>query len=151
VCTGEDIYLAEGFRPLLDAGAVNVIHPDIATSGGILETKRIGDLAQEHGVSMALHMAGTPVSTMAAVHCAAATENVIALEHHFADVPFWDDFIVGPSRPLIEDGFIRVPETPGLGFTLNEDAVRDHLVPGGGLFEPTPTWDSERSWDRLWS
>ena len=151
VCTGEDIFLRDGFRPLLEAGAVNVIHPDLATSGGILETKRIGDLAQEHGVSMALHMAGTPVSTMAAVHCAAATENVIALEHHFADVPFWDDLIGGLPKPIIEDGFITVPETPGLGFTLDEAVVREHLVPGSGLFDPTPGWDDERSWDRLWS
>ena len=151
VCTGEDIYLRDGFRPLLDAGAVNVIHPDPATSGGILETKRIGDLAQERGVSMALHMAGTPVSTMAAVHLAAATENVIALEHHFADVPFWGDLIDGPPKPIIEDGFITVPETPGLGFTLNEDAVREHLLPGSGFFEPTTAWDTEQSWDRLWS
>jgi L-alanine-DL-glutamate epimerase-like enolase superfamily enzyme len=152
VCTGEYIYLKEGFRPLLEAGAVNVIHPDLATSGGILETKRIGDLAAEHGVSMALHMAGTPVSTMAAVQCAAATENVIALEHHFADVPFWADFIDGPPGPVIEDGYIRVPDAPGLGFTLNEEVVREHLLPGsGGFFEPTTAWDAERSWDRLWS
>lgn len=152
VCTGEDICLKEGFLPLLQNHAVNVIHPDLATSGGILETKRIGDLAQEYGVSMALHMAGTPISTMASVHCAAATENFIALEHHFSEVPFWGDFIDGPSKPLIQNGYIPVPETPGLGFTLNEEAVKAHLIPEDqGFFEPTTQWDSERSWDRLWS
>jgi L-alanine-DL-glutamate epimerase-like enolase superfamily enzyme len=152
VCTGEDIYLKEGFLPLLQAHAVNVIHPDLATSGGILETKKIGDLAQEYGVSMALHMAGTPVSTMAAVHCAAATENFIALEHHFTDVPFWGDFIDGSPKPIIQNGYIPVPDAPGLGFTLNEDAVREHLIPEDqGLFESTSHWDVERSWDRLWS
>lgn len=152
VCTGEDIYLAEGFRPLLQARAVNVIHPDLATSGGILETKKIGDLAQEHGISMALHMAGTPVSTLASVHCAAATENFIALEHHFAEVPFWNDFITGVPKPIIQDGYIAVPDAPGLGFAIDEDAVKERLVPDDrGLFEPTPQWDTERSWDRLWS
>ena len=152
VCTGEDIYLKEGFLPLLRAGAVNVIHPDLATSGGILETKKIGDLAQEYGVSMAMHMAGTPISTMASVHCAAATENFIALEHHFADLPYWDDFIDGVSKPIIQDGYIPVPDKPGLGFEINEDAIREHLVSDDlGFFEPTPEWDSERSWDRLWS
>ena len=60
ICTGEDIYLKEGFMPLLEARGVAVIHPDLATSGGILETKKIGDLAQEHGVAMAMHMAGRP-------------------------------------------------------------------------------------------
>jgi L-alanine-DL-glutamate epimerase-like enolase superfamily enzyme len=152
VCTGEDIYLRDGFRPLLEARAVNVIHPDLATSGGILETKKIGDLAQEHGISMALHMAGTPVSTLASVHCAAATENFFALEHHFNDIPFWNDFVDGVPKPLIEDGYIRVPEGPGLGFELNEDAVRAHLAPEDqGLFAPTPEWDRAGSHDRLWS
>jgi L-alanine-DL-glutamate epimerase-like enolase superfamily enzyme len=152
VCTGEDIYLKEGFMPLLQAGAVNVIHPDLATSGGILETKKIGDLAQEHGVSMAMHMAGTPISTMASVHCAAATENFIALEHHFTDVPFWNDFIGGLPKPIIQNGYIPVPETPGLGFEIVEDVIREHLVGDDpGFFEATPQWDAERSWDRLWS
>ena len=152
VCTGEDIYLKEGFLPLLQAHAVNVIHPDIATSGGILETKKIGDLAQEYGVSMALHMAGTPISTMAAVQCAAATENFIALEHHFTEVPFWNDFIESPVKPIIQKGYISVPDVPGLGFSLNEDVVKEHLIPEDrGFFEPTSQWDGERSWDRLWS
>ncbi len=152
VCTGEDIYLKEGFLPLLQAHAVNVIHPDLATSGGILETKKIGDLAQEFGVSMAMHMAGSPISTLAAVHCAAATENFIALEHHFAEVPFWDDFIDGLPKPIIQNGYIPVPDAPGLGFTLNEQAVKEHLLPEDrGFFEPTPHWDAEHSWDRLWS
>ncbi len=152
VCTGEDIYLREGFKPLLEARAVNVIHPDLATSGGIVETKKIGDMAQEYGISMALHMAGTPISTMASVHCAAATENFIALEHHFNEKPFWNDMIDGIPKPIIQRGFIPVPEGPGLGFDLNEDVIREHLLPDDqGFFEPTPQWDVERSWDRLWS
>jgi len=152
VCTGEDIYLKEGFMPLLEARAVNVIHPDLATSGGILETKKIGDLAQQHGISMALHMAGTPISTMASVHCAAATENFIALEHHFTDVPFWNDFVDGLPKPIIQRGYIRVPEAPGLGFEINPDVIKEHLVPDDpGFFEPTSQWDTERSWDRVWS
>lgn len=74
-CTGEDIYLKEGFLELCRHQAVDIIHPDLATSGGILETKKIGDAAQEFGIPMAMHFAGTPISCMANVHCAAATEN----------------------------------------------------------------------------
>jgi L-alanine-DL-glutamate epimerase-like enolase superfamily enzyme len=152
VCTGEDIYLAQNFRPLIQARAVNIVHPDLATSGGILETKKIGDLAQEHGISMALHMAGTPISTMASVHCAAATENFIALEHHFTEVPFWNDFVDGLPKPIIQGGYIRVPEAPGLGFEVNAEALREHLVDWDpGFFEPTPQWDQAPSHDRLWS
>jgi L-alanine-DL-glutamate epimerase-like enolase superfamily enzyme len=153
VCTGEDIYALDGFKPLIDARGVNIIHPDMATSGGIVETKRIGDYAAERGISMALHMAGTPISTMASVHCAAATENFIALEHHFSEEPFWSDFITitGRTGPVIQNGYIEVPNTPGLGFEVNLEVVKEHLVKGSGFFEPTPEWDTSGSWDRLWS
>src|SRR5690606_22874698 len=80
--TGEDIYLLKDFKPLIHERAVDLIHPDLASSGGLLETKRIGDYAEEFGIGMAMHQAGTPVSFMANVHCAAATENFLALEHH---------------------------------------------------------------------
>ncbi|MES4793033.1 MAG: mandelate racemase/muconate lactonizing enzyme family protein, partial [Chloroflexota bacterium] len=63
-CTGEDIYLKEGFVELCRQHAVDVIHPDLATAGGLMETKKIGDAAQEYGVPMSLHFAGTPVSCM---------------------------------------------------------------------------------------
>ncbi len=153
VCTGEDIYLHDHFKPLFEAQAISVCHPDLATAGGILETKKIGDLAQEYGISMAIHMAGSPVSTIAAVHSAAATENFIALEHHFTDLPYWDDFVTGIPKPIIQDGYIPVPEGPGLGIDLNEEAIRAHLTPGdpAGYFEPSTYWDADRSWDRLWS
>ena len=154
VCTGEDIYLKEGFMPLLEADAVSVIHPDLATSGGIMETKKIGDLAQEFGVPMAMHMAGSPVSYLANVHCAAATENFYVLEHHSVDFPWWEDLIDGIEKPLVVDGFAPVPEAPGLGFGgLNEEAIREHMDAGrpAGYFEPTDSWDDEWSLDHLWS
>ncbi|MBI1923190.1 mandelate racemase/muconate lactonizing enzyme family protein, partial [Candidatus Poribacteria bacterium] len=91
ICTGEDIYCKEEFLKLFEAKAIAICHPDIATSGGILETKKIGDLAQEHGIAMAMHMAGTPVCAMASVHCAAATENFLVLENHSVDVPWWNE------------------------------------------------------------
>ena len=153
ICTGEDIYLKEGFLPLLQKRAVGVIHPDLMSSGGILETKRIGDLAQEYGVAMAMHMAGTPVAAMASVHCAAATENFLALENHSVDIPEWNRLVTGLPDPIIQDGYIQVPETPGLGFgDLNEAMVRKFLDPDDpGYFEPTDEWNRERAWDRLWS
>jgi L-alanine-DL-glutamate epimerase-like enolase superfamily enzyme len=153
VCTGEDIYLKENFMPLLEARAVSVIHPDLASSGGILETQRIGDAAQEHGVAMAMHMAGSPIAALASVHCAAATENFLVLENHSVDYPKWNELIEGLPIPLIQDGYIQVPETPGLGFTdLNDAMIREHIDPDRpGFFEPTIEWDAERSHDRLWS
>ena len=150
ILTGEDIYLKEEFAKLVDAHAVDMIHPDLATSGGLLETKKIGDYAEERGVAMAMHFAGTPVSCMANVHCAAATRNFVALENHSVDVPWWDDLAKGVSKPIVQNGFIPVPESPGLGITLNDEVVKQHLL-DPGYFEPTPEWDKERSHDRLWS
>ena len=71
--TGEDIYEIADFEKLCSVHAVDKIHPDLATSGGILRTHKIGDMAFGYGVPMAMHFAGTPVSCMANVHCAAAT------------------------------------------------------------------------------
>ncbi len=150
ILTGEDIYLKEPFMELCRAHAVDIIQPDLATSGGILETKKIGDAAQELGVPMAMHFAGTPVSCMANVHCAAATENFLVMENHSVDVPWWSDLVEGVEKPVIDKGFITVPDKPGLGVTLNEEAVKQHLLEPG-YFEPTPQWDVDRTNDRLWS
>jgi len=150
--TGEDIYLKEPFQVLCEKHAVSKIQPDLATSGGILETHKIGDMAEEHGVPMVMHFAGTPVSCMANVHCAAATQNFLALENHSLDVAWWSSLVEeGDQTPIVNHGWIQVPDRPGLGVTLNEDVVRQHLAPGTGYFDPTPQWDQERSWDRLWS
>jgi L-alanine-DL-glutamate epimerase-like enolase superfamily enzyme len=149
--TGEDIYLKEEFKKLCDNRAVDMIHPDLATAGGILETKKIGDYAEEQGVSMALHWAGSPVSLMANVHCAAATQNFIALEHHHVDDTGLEDLATIVAKPIVDNGFIKVPETPGLGIDLNEKAVKEQLRKGEEYFAPTPQWDKEQSWDRTWS
>lgn len=154
ICTGEDIYLKEGFADLFRERAIAVAHPDLATAGGILETKKIGDGAQERGIAMALHMAMTPVAALAAVHCAAATENFLVLENHSVDdLERWSSVVEGLPVPLIENGHIDVPEGPGLGFTdLNDEVLRECADPDEpGIFEPTAEWDGEHSGDRLWS
>jgi L-alanine-DL-glutamate epimerase-like enolase superfamily enzyme len=152
--TGEDIYLLKYFKPLIDARAVDIIHPDLATSGGLLETKRIGDYAEENGIAMAMHQAGTPVSFMANVHCAAATQNFLSLEHHSVDIPWWESLVkTTDGRKLITKGYATVPLTaPGLGIELNEDVVKQHLHPRDkSFFAPTKEWDERRSVDRIFS
>jgi L-alanine-DL-glutamate epimerase-like enolase superfamily enzyme len=151
ILTGEDIYLKEDFQKLITMGAVDMIHPDLASAGGLLETKKIGDFAMEHGVAMAMHFAGSPVSFMANLHCAAATENFNAHEHHSVDVPWWEDLVTGVPKPIFQKGFASPSDRPGLGIELNEEVVKAHLKPGTAYFPPSPEWDQERSWDRLWS
>jgi L-alanine-DL-glutamate epimerase-like enolase superfamily enzyme len=152
--TGEDIYLLKYFKPLIDQKAVDIVHPDLASSGGLLETKRIGDYAEENGIAMAMHQAGTPVSFMACVHCAAATQNFLALEHHSVDLPWWESLVkTTDGRKLITKGFANLPlSAPGLGIELNDDVVKEHLHPSDkSYFEPTPQWNDKRSHDRIFS
>ena len=152
ICTGEDIYLKEGFEPLFNAG-ISVIHPDILTTGGILETKKIGDAAQDHGIAMAIHMAESPIAAIAAAHIATATENFLALEYHSVDVPWWDDIVTGFDGPIVKNGFIELSDKPGLGIDdLNDELLRQHLQPGvTDIWQPTDQWDDDMSWDRTWS
>lgn len=152
--TGEDIYLLKYFKPLIDKRAVDIVHPDLASSGGLLETKRIGDYAEENGIAMAMHQAGTPISFMASVHCAAATQNFLALEHHSIDLPWWESLVkTTDGRPLITKGFANLPLTaPGLGIELNDEVVKQHLhAKDKSYFAPTPDWDAKRSHDRIFS
>ena len=153
ICTGEDIYLKEPFQPLLASGGVSVIHPDLLTVGGIMELKKVGDLAQDYGVAMAVHMAESPIACLAAVHAIAATENFIALENHSVDIPWWDDLVTGLPKPLVQNGYIAVPEGPGLGIdSLDDEVIAAHLAPDDpGLWAPTSDWDEDPSHDRLWS
>ncbi|SFE39456.1 Mandelate racemase / muconate lactonizing enzyme, N-terminal domain [Paenibacillus algorifonticola] len=155
ICTGEDIYLKENFKPLLEAGGVSVIHPDVLTTGGILETKKIGDMAQDYGAAMAIHMAESPIACLAAAHVAAATENFLALEYHSCEVPWWDDIIISSKLPnkLVQDGFITISDAPGLGIDdLNDEVLAEHLHPDiPGIWESTDSWNKLLSNDRLWS
>ncbi len=151
ICTGEDIFLKEPFQVLCREHAVDIIHVDLLTVGGILETKKTGDMAQDYGVPMALHCAHTPIGAIASVHAAAATENFLVLENHAVDVPYWSDLVDGVDKPIVNKGYIAVPTKPGLGITLNEEACKQHMVPGEGWFEPTDQWNNVRSNDNLWS
>lgn len=153
IATGEDIYLLENFKPLLDNRAVSIIHPDILSSGGIYETKKIGDYAEECGVAMALHMAETPVACLAAVHVAAATNNFLGLEFHSNDVDWWSDMVKDTEKPRIVDGFMAVPEKPGIGIDeLDDEVLKEHIHPEiPGLWESTDEWNDWNSHDRLWS
>jgi L-alanine-DL-glutamate epimerase-like enolase superfamily enzyme len=74
------------------------------------------------------------VGTLASAHYCAAIPNFLALEFHAANVPFWNDLVEGMDKPLIQDGFIRLPEKPGLGLKLNEDVARKYARRGEPFF-----------------
>lgn len=153
IATGEDMYLAETFEPLLASGGLDLVHPDILTSGGIMETKKLGDLAAKYGASMAVHMCESPIASLAAAHMATASENFFALEHDSFDSPWWEDLIVGPVKPIVQNGFTSVTDAPGLGIEdLNDDLIREHgPVKEKNVWCSTDDWNEETSLDRLWS
>lgn len=145
VASGENVFGREYFQMLCDNGSVDVVHPDMATAGGILETKKIGDYAEDKGVDAALHYAGSPVSFMANVHCAAATQNISVLEYHpeNEEIPEWNSMArLVTGEPFITDGYATVPEAPGLGLELNMEGIKKVLHPGDTrIFPPTTEWD----------
>jgi L-alanine-DL-glutamate epimerase-like enolase superfamily enzyme len=98
-----------------------------------------------------MHQAGTPFTMMANIHCAAATQNVLAVEHHGIDVAHWEDLVTGIDKPLVNKGYIKVPDTPGLGIEPNPDVIKQHLERGQEYFGPTDQWNTDRSNDKLWS
>ena len=153
VCTGEDIYLHENFKPLLESGGVQVIHPDILTVGGIGELKKTADLADEYHVAMAVHMAETPIAALAAAHVGIASVNLLAQEFHSFDVPWWNDLVEGPAKPIVDHGFITLSDAPGLGIeSLNDEVIAEHLHPAvPGIWESTDAWNTRYVHDRIWS
>lgn len=150
ICTGEDIFLAENFEEIMKAG-INVIHPDLLTIGGLSEMKRVGHMCEKNGVALAIHMAESPIAFMAAVHVAAALKDVLAVEFHSVDHPEWFE-LVKPAVEL-ENGFMKVPDTPGLGIeSLNEELVQKFKKADcGEPWAETTEWEKEWSNDREWS
>lgn len=142
--TGENGFGLEegGFKALIDNAAINAIHPDPETSGGLAETKKIADYAAMNGIPTALHHAGSPVGAMCGIHIAATLSNFLAMENHALDMPWWQDMVKGIQKPLIKDGYYAVPESPGLGLELNDEVVKEHLR-RPGYFEPTPMYDDK--------
>jgi L-alanine-DL-glutamate epimerase-like enolase superfamily enzyme len=152
-CTGEDIYLLKnGFKPLLDARAVDIIQPDLATSGGLSRNKTYRDYAEECGVAMAMHMAGTPVTFMANVHCAASYTEFSCTrtsQRRFTMVgkPRKDDRLPADGHKWL----CQWPLDSRALVLINEEEVKKHLHPGKRVFRTHTEWDDKRSHDRLWS
>src|SRR5262249_54643191 len=111
--------------------------PDIQKCGGMLEAKRIGELAEMQGIRFAPHNISSPLGTMASAHVCATLPNFVALEFHGSDVPFLNDPIVRPdvSRQVIKNRRIRMTDAPGLGCELNEPVAKKYAKPGEKWFE----------------
>ncbi|WP_247728953.1 mandelate racemase/muconate lactonizing enzyme family protein [Halovivax limisalsi] len=132
IATGENVYRTHGQRQLLEEGAVDIVAPDLPKVGGMRETAKIADLADLYYVPVAMHNVSSPVATMASAQVGASISNALAVEFHSYELGWWDDLV---EETVIEEGYIEIPEEPGLGVTLDLDVVAEHVVEGEELFD----------------
>lgn len=136
ICTGEFLYRRDGFKDLIQRQACDMLHVDVSGTGGILETKKIADLADLYYMPFASHNITSPVGIAASAHVCAAVRNFVVMElpYHADQVPWrWD--LVTSNKPLIQENMFAIPDKPGLGVELNEEVAREHLMPGYTYFE----------------
>ena len=128
--TGEQIYLRQNFKELIERKAVRVVGPDPCDCGGIAELKWIAEYADLHGILMAPHGTGNGVLGMAALVqvCATMPANFIAFEYPTGDPAWWYDIVDGLPNPLVTDGHIEVGNRPGMGVDLNPERARQYLL-----------------------
>ena len=135
ICAGENVYLAYGFRPLLEAGAVDIVMPDLQKTGGLGEGQRIANLANLYYTPFAPHMVASYLGAMASAHVCASVPNFLILEwqiYFHRDSMFSE--IVTFDGPMVEDGYIPLSEKPGIGVDINEEAMRRYAPQGVPFF-----------------
>ncbi|MBI4874706.1 MAG: mandelate racemase/muconate lactonizing enzyme family protein [Acidobacteria bacterium] len=134
ICVGENLFLRHGFREVLEKRAADILMPDIQKCGGLLEARKIADMAHTYYVPVAPHCVVSPIGTMASCHVCAAIPNFLVLEWHWIPrLELWREFV--KEGEIIDKGFVTVTDRPGLGVEMNEAAARKAQVPGTGWFE----------------
>ncbi len=133
VTVGENVYRTHGQRRLIEEQAADILAPDLPKVGGMRETQKIAHHADMYYLPVAMHNVASPIGTMASAHVATTIPNSLAVEFHSYQLGWWEDLVEEDN--LIEDGYMEIPERPGIGLTLNMDAVEAHMVEGETLFD----------------
>ncbi len=100
ICTGENLYRKHGYRELIEKQAADIIAPDIPKMGGLMEARKVADMADTYYINVAPHNVSSPIGTVAAAHVCASIPNFLVIEFHAHDVPWWGDLVDG--EPPIE-------------------------------------------------
>jgi len=129
ILTGENLARRQGFKDFIINHGCDIIHADLRNSGGFLETKRIADLADVFGLPMANHNTGSQLHTWATCQWAASIRDYMTCET-ITGAGGWMDKLLLLDGPYIQEGFLRVTDTPGLGVDLDPDVVKAHLAAG---------------------
>jgi len=127
--TGEQVYLRQNFKALIERHAVNIIGPDPCDVGGLAELKWVAEYADLHGLLVAPHGTADGLLGLAALVqvCATLPRNYIAFEYPVGEPAWWYDILDGLPDPIVTDGFIDVWDRPGLGVEFNVRAARAYL------------------------
>ncbi len=136
ICAGENLYLAHGFRRLLEIGAVDIIMPDLQKAGGLGEAQRIANLANLYYVPFAPHMVASYLGAMAAAHVCASVPNFLILEWqiYFHTNPMFKEIVTFEGE-MVKDSYITVSEKPGIGVEINEEGMKKYAQEGVPFFE----------------
>ncbi|MEM2563971.1 MAG: mandelate racemase/muconate lactonizing enzyme family protein [Candidatus Bathyarchaeia archaeon] len=134
--TGEQIYLRQGFKDLIEKNAVDVIGPDPCDVGGLAELKWVAEFADLHSILIAPHGVFDGIIGVAALTqvCATLPKNFIAFEMPVIE-PVWWDLVKGLPNPPVKDGYIEVQDKPGLGVEINEKALAKYLPEGDDFLD----------------
>ena len=124
ICSGENLYGLRGYRPYLDARAMDVVMIDVPWNG-FAESRKIAQLAETHELNVAPHNYYSHLSTLHSLHLCATTPNVRIMEIDVDDVPWKDELVDHP--PVIEAGHALLPTRPGWGADLVEAVARKHV------------------------
>ena len=140
IAAGERCIGRNGFRGLVERDCVDVIQPDCAWVGGLLEVQRIASWAELHSMLVALHNANSTLATMTALHAAATLPNLLVVEtfNDFDEQWVWDAL---PGLPPVLEGCLALPEAPGIGVLPNEDALADHPPKPTFMDMNVPGWE----------
>jgi L-alanine-DL-glutamate epimerase-like enolase superfamily enzyme len=133
ICAGENLYLRQGFRELIEKQAVDIIMPDIPKCGGLSECRKIANLAEIYYMPFAPHNVASPIGTMASAQVCATVPNFLVLEFHWLHRDYWSTITNGGD--IIKDGWITLSDQPGIGLDLDETVARQHQYPGTTWFE----------------
>jgi galactonate dehydratase len=134
ICAGENLFLRYGFRDLIEKQAVDVIMPDIPKCCGLSEGKKIANMAEIYYIAFAPHNVCGPLGTIASCHVCASVPNFSVLEWHWLGRQHWNELVI-TDKPIIENGYIAIPDKPGLGFEINPDGVKKYMRAGMKFFD----------------